>query len=466
LQEHFNKLIVFLIIPLILSIGIIPAIPFSAGVDIPHLLPFCIDKVWMESTKGRIACVTPSTAEKLVERGWGTMLDIVEDTSDEKLITPVISGGTLPITETPIIGNPDKEYPKNYVPGTEELAEDEIRLTFMGTGMPYPTKSQAAAGVLMEFGNGDILMFDFGSGTVANFNSMKIPIADLTKFFVSHLHTDHQGDFDMFWAQGMVFGRILPMHVWGPTGDGHALGTQAFVDGLLAGNLWDSESRKGAVVTSGAEVITHEFDWAETQVVYDENGITVTSFPAIHAMAGSVSYRIDWQGMSIVYSGDTRINTLMVEQGQNVDLLIHETFLPAEIFSEKTGMALENALIVVNEIHTPAKAAGVIFELTQPKMAVMYHTWVNEDTITPVFDELRIPYLGPATLAQDLTVFNITPDSIVVRQALVDYAPWPIVSSEDAHAEKEEAPTLPQWLLDLAIDVDEAVEEILEKRNQ
>jgi len=79
-----------LIIPLILSIGIIPAIPFSAGIDIPHLLPVCIDKVWIESTKGKIACVTPSTAEKLVERGWGTLLDIVEDTSDEKSITPVI----------------------------------------------------------------------------------------------------------------------------------------------------------------------------------------------------------------------------------------------------------------------------------------------------------------------------------------------------------------------------------------
>jgi len=459
------KIIIFALIPLILSIGIVSTIPFSAGVDVPDLLQICIDKVWIEKTNHKIACVTPSTAEKLVERGWGTLLDIVEDTSDEKSIRPVISGGTLPITQTPIIGNPDKEYPKNYIPNTEDLAEDEIRLIFLGTGMPFPTKSQAAAGVLMEFGNGDILMLDVGSGTVANFNSLEMPPAILTKFFISHLHTDHQGDLDMFWAQGMPFGRTLPMQVWGPTGDGHALGTQAFVDGLLAANLWDLESRKGTIVTSGAEIITHEFDWEKTQVVYDENGITVTSFPAVHALAGSVSYRIDWSGMTIIYSGDTKINNFMAEQGKNADLLIHETFLPAEIFSEKTGMSLDNAMIVVNEIHTPAKAAGVIFELTQPKMAVMYHTWVNEDTITPLFDDLRIPYLGPVTLAQDLTVFNITPDSIVVRQALVDYAPWPVVPEEDAHAEKEESPILPQWLLDQVIDVEEALKEILEKRN-
>ncbi|MDH3825280.1 MAG: MBL fold metallo-hydrolase, partial [Nitrosopumilus sp.] len=352
-----------------------------------------------------------------------------------------------------------------YVPGTEELGEDELRLTFLGTGMPFPTKNQAAAGILMEFGNGEILMFDVGSGTVANFNSMKIPPADLTKFFITHLHTDHQGDFDMFWAQGLPFGRIAPMQVWGPTGDGHALGTQAFVDGIIDANYWDLKSRTGTIPTTGAEVITHEFDWAETQVVYEENGITVTSFPAVHAMAGAVSYRIDWNGTSIIYSGDTRINNFMVEQGQNVDVLIHETFLPAEVFSEKTGMDLESAKRMTNEIHTSAKAAGVIFELTQPKMAVMYHTWVTEETISPIFDELRIPYMGPVTLAQDLTVFNITPDSIVVRQALVDYAPWPVIPQESSHAEKsDDVPVLPQWLLDETINVDDAIDEILKSR--
>ncbi len=111
-----NKFIVFGLIPLILSIGIIPVIPTSFAVESNQI---CIDKVWIESTKGKIACVTPTTAEKLVERGWGTMfVEMMKEQSDEldeKSITPVISGGTLPITETPIIGSPEKEYSKNYV---------------------------------------------------------------------------------------------------------------------------------------------------------------------------------------------------------------------------------------------------------------------------------------------------------------------------------------------------------------
>ena len=59
---------VFLLLPLILSIGVTPFIDASED-------QICIDKVWIENSKGKIACVTQSTADKLVERGWGTMLD-------------------------------------------------------------------------------------------------------------------------------------------------------------------------------------------------------------------------------------------------------------------------------------------------------------------------------------------------------------------------------------------------------
>ncbi len=84
-----KKILIFLI-PLILSIGIIPTI---SSIDIPEYIQICVDKVWIESVNNRIACVTPSTAEKLVERGWGTLLDIekvMEYTSDEKSITTLI----------------------------------------------------------------------------------------------------------------------------------------------------------------------------------------------------------------------------------------------------------------------------------------------------------------------------------------------------------------------------------------
>jgi len=70
------NLVIPVLISLILTIGIIP---FSFATDYTQI---CIDKVWIEKTNHKIACVTPSTADKLVERGWGTILS--DDTFDEK----------------------------------------------------------------------------------------------------------------------------------------------------------------------------------------------------------------------------------------------------------------------------------------------------------------------------------------------------------------------------------------------
>ena len=60
-----NSNLVFMLIPLILSIGIIPFVDAVEN-------QICVDKVWIENNKGKIACVTQNTAEKLVDRGWGT----------------------------------------------------------------------------------------------------------------------------------------------------------------------------------------------------------------------------------------------------------------------------------------------------------------------------------------------------------------------------------------------------------
>jgi hypothetical protein len=74
-----NSLVIFVLIPLTLTIGLVPALPFSQA-DF-HFNQICMDKVWIESTKGRIACVTSNTAEKLVQRGWGTLLNTIPNKS-------------------------------------------------------------------------------------------------------------------------------------------------------------------------------------------------------------------------------------------------------------------------------------------------------------------------------------------------------------------------------------------------
>ena len=64
--------------------------------------------------------------------------------------------------------SPTKPYPSHdvYYPGTEELGPDEIRVITLGSGMPMPRTKQAAAGFLIELGNGEKFVFDVGTGTL------------------------------------------------------------------------------------------------------------------------------------------------------------------------------------------------------------------------------------------------------------------------------------------------------------
>ena len=152
-------------------------------------------------------------------------------------------------------------------------------------------------------------------------------------------------------------------------------------------------------------------------MVYDENGVKVTSFPVVHALSGAVGYRLDFAGLSFAFSGDTRACWPLVRACEGVDLLIHECFPPAAALAAASGLSIERATIALNAAHTSPKAAGKVFGLVKPRVAAMYHTLLSPQVISMVFSELGSVYDGPTVQTQDLTVFNVTKDAVVARQA-------------------------------------------------
>ena len=60
-------------------------------------------------------------------------------------------------------------------PTNNWMAPDEMRVTALGTGRPFLRPAQANAGWLVELGNGERFMFDFGFGTQMNFSALEIP---------------------------------------------------------------------------------------------------------------------------------------------------------------------------------------------------------------------------------------------------------------------------------------------------
>ena len=65
---------------------------------------------------------------------------------------------------------------------------------------------------------------------------------------------------------------------------------------------------------------------------------------------------------------------------------------------------------------------------------------------------MRTNYSGPVTLSQDLTIYNITPGAVVVRQAQIDPMQQAVVGSSDNEFVQDVAHPNPSWWADVAID--------------
>jgi ribonuclease Z len=240
--------------------------------------------------------------------------------------------------------------------------------------------------------------------------------------------------------------------VWGGASDDPARGVVEFVELIQRALAWDHASMAGYAPITGAQATASEVPYDCTEVIYERNGVTITSFPVIHVLNGAVGFRVDYDGQSVVFSGDTKPTMTLVDAAQDCDLLIHETFLPPETFAELMSFPIEQARMVVNEGHTPANAAGLVFDMVQPKMAAMWHCHVIDGYIDPVFEGVRTTYSGAVALCQDLTVFNVTPGAVTVRQAEVDPAQQAVVGPSDTDRVLVDPLPSPTWWPEAAID--------------
>ncbi len=312
-----------------------------------------------------------------------------------------------------------------YYPNTEDLAEDEMRVIACGTGMPTTRAAQAAACFLVEMGNGDKFLFDIGSGSAERISSLQIPYNYLDKVFIGHLHTDHFGALHDLFIGGALMGRNIPLRVWGPSGPAEELGTAYALDHMQKMLTWDLAGRAGITDFRGYSMEVNEFDYRlENEVIYEENGVQIRTFPAIHSIDGAISYALEWNGLKFVFSSDTYPNKWFKEYAKNADLAIHECFVAVPDLVAKMGFTPESALLVGTQVHTAPEAFGKVMSDIEPRMAVAYHFFNDFDTANNVFERIRSTYDGPLSLADDFMVWNVTKDAITVRMAATEEHTW------------------------------------------
>jgi ribonuclease Z len=282
-----------------------------------------------------------------------------------------------------------------------------MRVTLLGTGTPTPRADRFSQSTLVEAGP-QKLLFDLGRGVTIRLWQVGIPLSSINAHFLTHFHSDHTVGLPDLWLTGWLppsYGRrASPFVIYGP------IGTRTLMDGLQTAFADDIRIRliDEKNPPEGIAVQAHEF--VAPAVVYERDGVTVTAFVVDHGdvIKPAIGYKIQYEGHSVVLSGDTRLCEEVVRQAMDADLLIHEV---AAI--DPDLLRRSPALQPVLAHHTSPEQAGGVFARTKPKLAVYSHIARFGDARTPppsdtdIVQQTRRTYSGPLVIGVDLMRFDV-----------------------------------------------------------
>jgi ribonuclease Z len=135
---------------------------------------------------------------------------------------------------------------------------------------------------------------------------------------------------------------------------------------------------------------------------------------------------------------------------------VHECFPPAEVIAAGMGMPIERATVILNQAHTSPRGAGKVFSLVRPRMAGLWHTQLAPASTPLIFADLRKVYEGPVVQLQDLTVFNVTTEAVIARQAQVEPQPQPVPGTPRTEPTAR-PPAQPDWWAEALIPLDDVL---------
>jgi ribonuclease Z len=294
-----------------------------------------------------------------------------------------------------------------FVVGSGAALPQDMKVTLLGTGSPPPVMNRFGPSILVEAGDKKFL-FDVGRGAMQRLAQTKTRWQDVDGVFFTHLHSDHVVGFPDVWLTGWLVGpgRNRHVEVWGPPGTEKMLShlVQAFEFDIGFRISDDNANPEGVVINA------HNIN---PGVAYEQSGIKITAVKVDHApVEPAYGYRIDYNGRSVVLSGDTHISENLIRAAEGVDLLVHEVVSP-ETF-HRAGINPERTKSVIAHHVTPEQA-GEVFARTKPRLAVYSHMVQPTATSDDLIPGTRKSYDGPLEVGEDLMVIEVGKDVIVRR---------------------------------------------------
>jgi ribonuclease Z len=271
----------------------------------------------------------------------------------------------------------------------------DTRVILLGTGTPNPEPQRMGPAVAVVSGD-NVYLVDCGPGVVRRAAEAGIGMEQLTRVFVTHLHSDHTAGYPDLILTPPNSGRTEPLEAFGPPGLG------AMTRHLLA--AWKEDLRirlhgTQPVTPRGFVVEAHDVRPGE---VYRDAGMRIAAFAVDHgAWKHAYGYRLEAPDKVIVISGDTTYSGNLIRAAKGCDILVHE------VYSEK-GLAKRTPdwQRYHSAYHTSAPDLGRVAAAVRPGKLVLYHLLPMGETPEEVLEEIRRNFAGTVIYGKDLDVIR------------------------------------------------------------
>ncbi len=278
-----------------------------------------------------------------------------------------------------------------------------IEVTLLGTGTPQPSMIRFGPSILVKAGS-EILLFDAGRGCLQRLRQVNLSYDKINALFLTHLHSDHIVGLPDLWLTGwLLSSRTTPLKILGPKG------TDEMIKNLEKAFAFDIKMRieDDKAPETGSKFLVSEI---QEGIVYEKNGVKVIAFEVDHyPVIPAFGYRIEYNGHSMVLSGDTRYSKNLIKFATGTDLLIHEVVIAPDSLNK-----LDPDYHIFAH-HTNIEQASKIFNEVKPKLAAYSHIvklhGIGEEEL---LHRTKANYSGRFIIGEDLTRISIS-DTIAVR---------------------------------------------------